>query len=80
MARLVGLRGVLCATVAVVWALGGRASPAETLRLVNDDYLGPSEDIADDKAPGFGVEVLRQVLAAWDMTSPSRYSPRGALG
>jgi polar amino acid transport system substrate-binding protein len=25
--------------------------------------LGPSEDIADDKAPGFGVEVLRQVLA-----------------
>jgi polar amino acid transport system substrate-binding protein len=63
MARMAGFRRFLCATIAVVWALSGRASPAEPLRLVNDDYLGPSEDIADDKAPGLGVEVLRQVFA-----------------
>jgi polar amino acid transport system substrate-binding protein len=63
MARLIGFRRFLRATIAVVWALSGWASPAEPLRLVNDDYLGPSEDIADDKAPGLAVEVLRQVFA-----------------
>jgi polar amino acid transport system substrate-binding protein len=63
MARLAGFRRFLCAMAAVVWALGGRASPAEPLRFVNDGYLGPSKDGADGKAPGFGVEVLGQVLA-----------------
>jgi polar amino acid transport system substrate-binding protein len=63
MARMAGFRCFLCATVAVVWALSERALPAEPLRLVNDDYLGPSEDIDDDKAPGLGVEVLKQVFA-----------------
>jgi polar amino acid transport system substrate-binding protein len=63
MARSAGFRRLLCGTIAVAWALSGPASPAERLRLVNDDYLGPSEGIADDKAPGLGVEVLRQVFA-----------------
>jgi polar amino acid transport system substrate-binding protein len=63
MARQAGFGRFLCATFAVVWALSGRALPAEPLRLVNDDYLSASEDIADDKAPGLGVEVLRQVFA-----------------
>jgi polar amino acid transport system substrate-binding protein len=63
MARPTGFRRFLYATIAVVWALSGRASPGEPLRLVNDDYLGPSGDTADDKAPGLGVEVLRQVFA-----------------
>ena len=56
-------RGSLCATIAVVWALSGRALPGEPLRLVADRLL-PYEDLRDDKAPGFSVEVLRQVFAA----------------
>jgi polar amino acid transport system substrate-binding protein len=62
MARLVGFRALLCATIAVVWALTGRPSPAETLRLVTDLY--PLDNLGNDKAPGFSVEVLRQVFAA----------------
>jgi polar amino acid transport system substrate-binding protein len=61
--RAIGFSDLLCATIAVVLALGGRASPSERLRLVTDDYLGPSEDKADGKAPGLGVEVVRQVFA-----------------
>jgi polar amino acid transport system substrate-binding protein len=63
MARLIGSRGFLCAAIAVVWALGGRAWPAESLQLVTD-RLKPFEDLDNDKAPGFSVEVLRQVFAA----------------
>jgi polar amino acid transport system substrate-binding protein len=63
MARPTGFRCLLCATIAVVWALSGRASPAESLRLITDS-LPPFEDLGDDKAPGFSVEVLRQVFAA----------------
>src|ERR1700743_2149697 len=63
MARLTGFRGFLYAAIAVVWALGGRASPAEPLRLVTD-RLPPFEDLDNDKAPGFSVEVLRRVFAA----------------
>jgi polar amino acid transport system substrate-binding protein len=55
--------GLLYLTVAVVWMLSGRVSSAGPLRLVNDGYLGPSADVAVDKVPGFGVEVVRQVLA-----------------
>jgi hypothetical protein len=33
------------------------------LRLVTDLYLGPSEALADDNAPGVAVEVFRQVFA-----------------
>jgi polar amino acid transport system substrate-binding protein len=65
MARLAGIKRFLCAAIVVVWAFSGRASLAEPLRLVNDGYLGPLEDIADDKAPGFGVEFLRQVFAGF---------------
>jgi polar amino acid transport system substrate-binding protein len=64
MARLVRVRGLLCTTIAVVWALSGRASAVESLRLVTDDYLGPIGHFNDDKAPGPDVEVLRQVFAA----------------
>jgi polar amino acid transport system substrate-binding protein len=64
MARLIGLRGFLYVAVAAVWMLGGRASPAESLRLVTDLSLGPFENLSDDEAPGFSVEVLRQVFAA----------------
>jgi polar amino acid transport system substrate-binding protein len=64
MTRLIGFRGVLCAAIVAIWALSGRASTAEPLRLVTDIYLGPSEDIADAKAPGFSLEVVSQVFAA----------------
>jgi polar amino acid transport system substrate-binding protein len=64
MARRIGLQGLLCAAIVAVSALGGRASPAETLRLVTDLSSGPFEHLSDDKAPGFSVEVLRQVFAA----------------
>jgi polar amino acid transport system substrate-binding protein len=64
MARPIDLRGFLCAAVAVVWALGGRPSAAEPLRLVTDLYLGPIEDLDHDKAPGLGIEHARQVFAA----------------
>jgi polar amino acid transport system substrate-binding protein len=63
MARLIGFRGLLCTAIAVVWAFSGRASPAESLRFVTD-YLPPFEDLGNDQAPGFSVEVLRQVFAA----------------
>jgi polar amino acid transport system substrate-binding protein len=64
MARLAGFARFLCATIVVIWALGGRASPAESLRLVTDVSSGPFENLRDDKAPGFSVEVLAQVFAA----------------
>jgi polar amino acid transport system substrate-binding protein len=64
MARLIGFRSLLCATIAVAWALGGGASPAEPLRLITD--LSPPEAFGDDKAPGVAVEVLRQVFTAMD--------------
>ena len=63
MARLTGFRGFLCAAIAVVWSLSGRAWPADSLQLVTD-RLPPFEDLDDDKAPGFSIEVLRQVFAA----------------
>jgi polar amino acid transport system substrate-binding protein len=63
MARLSGFRGLLCATIALIGALDGRALAAEPLRLVTDRLL-PFEDLGDDKAPGFSVEILRQVFAA----------------
>jgi polar amino acid transport system substrate-binding protein len=64
MAQLSRFNRLLCATVFVVSALGVRASPAEPLRLVTEISLGPYEHLEDDKAPGFSVEVLRQVFAA----------------
>jgi polar amino acid transport system substrate-binding protein len=64
MARVIGFRDLLCAIIAVVWALNGRASSAEPLRLVTAAYSGHSENIAEDKAPGFSAEVVQQVFAA----------------
>jgi polar amino acid transport system substrate-binding protein len=63
MTRLIGVRRLLCTTIAVVCALCGRVSLAEPLRLVAD-FAPPFEDLGDEKAPGFSVEVLRQVFAA----------------
>jgi polar amino acid transport system substrate-binding protein len=53
----------MCAAIAAVWALSGRAWSAESLRLVTD-HLPPFEDLDNDKAPGFSAEVLKQVFAA----------------
>jgi polar amino acid transport system substrate-binding protein len=64
MARRIGFRILLCATIAVVYALSGRASLAETLRLVTADYVAPDRDTGDGKVPGFPAEVLTQVFAA----------------
>ncbi|WFU76856.1 transporter substrate-binding domain-containing protein [Bradyrhizobium sp. CB2312] len=50
---------LFCMAIAIVWTLSGSGGAAQTLRLVNDGYLGPSGK-AD--APGFGVEVLRDVF------------------
>jgi polar amino acid transport system substrate-binding protein len=61
MARPGGFRRLVCAAIVVVWALSGWASTAEPLRLVTDPASG--EQLSDDKAPGFNVEVLRQVFA-----------------
>jgi hypothetical protein len=44
--------------------LSGRVSPAEPLRLVSTFWFGPVEDIGDNKAARFDVEVLKQVFAA----------------
>jgi polar amino acid transport system substrate-binding protein len=62
MARIVGLRLLLYSAIALC-ALGGRASPAEPLRLVTERLL-PFEDLDNDKAPGLSVEILRHVFAA----------------
>jgi polar amino acid transport system substrate-binding protein len=64
MARVSGFGRLLCATIAVVWAFGGRASPAESLQFVTGVYLGPTGHLTDDEAPGPGLEVVRQVFAA----------------
>jgi polar amino acid transport system substrate-binding protein len=54
------IRILLYTTIAAVSSLGARASSAESLRLVTDFYSGSS----DDEAPGYPIEVLRQVFAA----------------
>jgi polar amino acid transport system substrate-binding protein len=62
-ANMAGFRRFAYAIIAVVSLLSGGASPAEPLRLVTDVLL-PYEDLKDDKAPGFSVEVVRRVFAA----------------
>jgi polar amino acid transport system substrate-binding protein len=63
-AKLTGLRGLLCAAIAIACMLSGRVSPAEPLRLVSTFWFGPVEDIGDNKAARFDVEVLKQLFAA----------------
>lgn len=67
MANLIGPRGLLCAAIAVVWALGAQAAPPKPMRLVAD-VSPPYEDLGNEKAPGFSVEVIRQVFAAMGQT------------
>jgi polar amino acid transport system substrate-binding protein len=62
MSRLISFRGLLCAIIAVVWALNGRASSAESLRLLTATYSGPLKDISDDRAPGADLETVKQVF------------------
>jgi polar amino acid transport system substrate-binding protein len=63
MARLIGLRVLLCAAIAIVCSLGAGAAQAKTLRLVTKRLL-PYDNLDNKKAPGLSVEVLRQVFAA----------------
>jgi polar amino acid transport system substrate-binding protein len=63
MARPFGFRRFLCLAIAIVSMLGGRASMAEPLRFVTF-HLVPFTDLSDTNAPGFSVEVLRQVFVA----------------
>ena len=53
------IRILLYTTIAAVCALGARAPSAEPLRLVTDIFFS-----TDDEAPGYSIEVLRQVFAA----------------
>jgi polar amino acid transport system substrate-binding protein len=79
MAGLVGFRALLCATIAVVWALSGRPSPAESFRLITDGYWGSFKDIGDDKAPGADLETVKQVFAAMGQdVSFEEFPPRRA--
>jgi polar amino acid transport system substrate-binding protein len=64
MAKVIAFRGFLCTAVALIWALSGRASPAEPLRLVTADYLAASQGTGYGKVPGFPAEVLGHVFAA----------------
>jgi polar amino acid transport system substrate-binding protein len=64
MARLTGLRLLLCAAIAFLWILSAGALRAEPLRLVTADYLAPNQGKGDGKVPGFPAEVLGQVFAA----------------
>jgi polar amino acid transport system substrate-binding protein len=72
MARL----GFLCAAIALVCALGGRVASAESLQLVTGLKELPFEDLDDSKAPGFSVEVLRQVFAAMGHDASFEAFPR----
>ena len=57
-------RVFLYTAIAVVWALSVGLSQAAPLRLGYDVYVGPPENLADDKTPGLGAEILRQVFAS----------------
>jgi polar amino acid transport system substrate-binding protein len=76
MARVIGFRGFLCTAIAVVCALGGRAAPAESLRLVTGLKEVPFEDLDDNKEPGFSVEVIRQVFASMGQSASFEAFPR----
>jgi polar amino acid transport system substrate-binding protein len=60
---MTGFRCFFYATVALVGEFSGRAFPAEPLRLVTTAYWGSFQNIDDDKASGFSIEVLRPVFA-----------------
>jgi len=69
MARLSGFSAFLCVAIAVAWALGGRASPAQPLLFSSDVSFD------DDEPGGFDVGVVRQVLAAMNRDASFEYFP-----
>ena len=79
MTRLIGFRVILCATIAVVCALGRGAAQAETLRLSYDLYPDRFENMDDDKSPGFGVDVVKDVLAAMGQDASIEALPTNRL-
>jgi polar amino acid transport system substrate-binding protein len=62
MVRLIGFRGFLHMAVAIACVVSARATAAESLRLLAD-VSPPFENLSDDQAPGFSVEVLKRVFA-----------------
>jgi polar amino acid transport system substrate-binding protein len=74
MARPIASRALVCVAAAALWALSGRAWPAETLRLVADRFP-PFEDLQNDKSPGFSVEVLRHVFPAMGQEATFEFFP-----
>jgi hypothetical protein len=67
MAKPIGkcLRAFLGVAVAAVCA--GPASAAAPLQLVTDQWI-PYENLSDAAAPGFSIEVLKQVFAAMGLS------------
>jgi polar amino acid transport system substrate-binding protein len=63
MGELTSFQRFLCVVFVAVLALGGRVAAAEPLRLITFS-LPPFMVLSDDEAPGFNVEILRQVFAA----------------
>ena len=51
-------------SIVAVSALGGRPSPAESLRLITDIRFSQFGDVGDNKAPGLALEVYPRVFAA----------------
>jgi polar amino acid transport system substrate-binding protein len=76
MEKQIELRGYLILLVAAVWALSCGRLDAEPLRLVAS-HNPPIENLRDDKAPGFSVEVLKQVFAAMGQEASFEEFPWG---
>lgn len=56
-------------------ALSVGAWAAEPLRLVTDIHTGASDHMADDKAPGFHIDLARQVFASMGQDVEFEYAP-----
>jgi polar amino acid transport system substrate-binding protein len=69
MPGLIRFRLFLCVTIAVVSALVGGTSTADPLRLITYRLPGYT-DLSDNMAPGFSIEVLKEVFGAmsWEVS------------
>lgn len=70
MPKHIGFRCFLCAAIAIVCVLGARAAQAETLR-----FIASINDRLTGKAPGYDIEVVRQVLAGMGRDVSFEYFP-----